>query len=216
LIKPVTLKPLHLVDVPARPTTLVHSKQDTHQDTQQDTQQCSHVPPTIYQALWTSLHVSSFYIDQYQSHDMQAQQGFITHVASVKDFLPCTNCADHMIAYLASNPMPAPGLYAVGAFVFARWVVALHNDVNLRQGKPQVAFETVKAHYVNDGPPPQCPAMAGQPKQASSQPASSTNNNNSNDLFKRLHVHHILGAFGISMLLVIIIVAVGVTSRLAR
>ena len=177
----------------------------------QQADQCAQPPPNIYQALWSALHVSSFYVDQYQNHNTKAQQAFITHVTSLKDFLPCSDCADHMNAFLAAKPMPTPGLYSADEFVFARWVVDLHNDVNMRQGKMQIPFDSVHAHYVNDASPPQCPAQQAQAaKELAHEPTPKASR------FNRLHVHHILGVFGIALLFVIIIVGVRVATSFAK
>lgn len=135
------------------------------------TSRAAKVTPSIYRALWTSLHTTSFHIDQQANDNVDAQQAFIDYVNSIYLLLPCLNCAEHVTTYLGNNPLPTPGTYSSTSFPFARWVVALHNDVNRRQGKPVVAFETVRAHYVDDGPPPQCPAFA----------VHSTDNNNNDD-----------------------------------
>ena len=143
---------------------------------------CGEGPPSIYRALWTSLHTTSFYIDQQANDNVEAQQAFIDYVNNIYLLLPCTNCAEHVTTYLSNNPLPTPGTYSITSFPFARWVVDLHNDVNRRQGKPAVAFETARAHYVDDGPPPQCPAFAVH-----------ATDNDDNDIRKHLHakVHDI-------------------------
>ena len=139
---------------------------------------CGEGPPSIYSALWTSLHTTSFYIDQQANDNVEAQQAFVDYVNNINLLLPCTNCAEHVTTYLSNNPLPTPGTYSSASFPFARWVVDLHNDVNRRQGKPVVAFETARAHYVDDGPPPQCSAFAVH---------SSNNEDHSVELQARVH-----------------------------
>lgn len=130
-------------------------------------------PPSAFQAIWNDLHVISFYIDVYECNNPEAQQAFHDHVRALQYFLPCDSCRPHFSAFLKVNPFPQPGIYAEDAFPNARWVCALHNNVNGRQGKRLVPFEESKRFYADSGPPPECPTqgLALEDAAASSPPA---------------------------------------------
>jgi hypothetical protein len=114
-------------------------------------------PPNAFQAIWSELHVTSFYIDVHARGNLDAQRAFCQRVDALRHLLPCDTCLPHFNAFLRVNPLPQPGQYAEGAFPYARWVCALHNNVNVRQGKRVVPFEEAKRYYVDEGPPPECP-----------------------------------------------------------
>lgn len=111
---------------------------------------------------WNFLHGMSFYIDQFENEDKEAQQAFQSMVTGLQYYLPCTWCRKHLAKHLAETPMPTPGTYAPDAFLNARWCVDLHNAVNKRQHKTAIPFEQVKAHYVDGAPEPSCPPQFDQ------------------------------------------------------
>jgi len=83
--------------------------------------------------------------------------------------LPCPECREHGIAYVAAKP-PA----VQGRDELFRWVVDYRNAVNIKVGVPQVALVAAKAKYMKTPmkPPapraasPQTPAAKPQPPTA--------------------------------------------------
>ena len=106
---------------------------------------------------WDFIHFLSFYIDEFESEDIEAQKAFQQMIQGLQAYLPCTACRKHLAKYIKENPMPTPGKNATDAFLNARWCVDLHNAINVRQHKSIVPFNKVKAHYVDGAAKPSCP-----------------------------------------------------------
>ena len=92
--------------------------------------------------LWYILHIISFnyplnpsYADKRIYHDFYV---------NFKDLIPCANCQKHYRQHLHSNPI-TPALDSRGDLV--KWVIQMHNLVNISLGKPVMTVEEVIAAY---------------------------------------------------------------------
>ena len=90
---------------------------------------------------WTFLHsISFFYPDKPSLEDKQAAKSFFTSLGSM---LPCKDCQMHYKAYAASHP-PEVGSKAA----LSKWVVELHNAVNIKTNKPTKQYKHVHKAYM--------------------------------------------------------------------
>lgn len=91
-----------------------------------------HCPPDAAQlgrATWTFLHTMSVYYPQSPSPAQQADMhSLLTNIAR---FYPCEHCASHMRAQMQVDPPQV-----ISRQSLANWLCRLHNEVNLRLGKP--------------------------------------------------------------------------------
>ena len=100
--------------------------------------------------LWYILHIISFnyplnpsYADKRIYHDFYV---------NFKDLIPCANCQKHYRQHLHSNPI-TPALDSRADLV--KWVIQMHNLVNISLGKPIMTVEEVIAAYqMNNYLPP--------------------------------------------------------------
>lgn len=96
-------------------------------------------------ATWTYLHSMAAY---YPDEPTFAQQGSARRLLT--DFAklyPCGSCALHMDGYLGRNPPRVRSQQEL-----AQWMCELHNDVNVRLGKPVFDCSKVNERW-RDGPP---------------------------------------------------------------
>ncbi len=99
---------------------------------------------------WYVLHIISFnyplnpsYADKRIYHDFYV---------NLKDLIPCSNCQKHFRQHLHSNPI-TPALDSRSDLV--KWVIQMHNLVNISLGKPIMTVEEVIAAYqMNNFLPP--------------------------------------------------------------
>jgi hypothetical protein len=91
---------------------------------------------------WTWLHYASFGLPETPTPAEQAAA--LAQLHALSSLLPCSACRDHYRAMLAASP-PEPHVGSGEAF--ARYIVDLHNRVNVRLGKPEVDFEAARAMY---------------------------------------------------------------------
>ena len=112
---------------------------------------------------WDFLHGMSFYIDEFENDDLEAQQAFQSMISGLTSYLPCTWCRKHLAKHISENPMPTPSKYESDAWPNARWCVDLHNAVNKRQHKSIVPFDQVKARYIKTAKP-SCPPQFSESK----------------------------------------------------
>jgi hypothetical protein len=100
--------------------------------------------------LWYVLHIISFnyplnpsYADKRMYHDFYV---------NFKDLIPCSNCQKHYRQHLHSNPI-TPALDSRADLV--KWVIQMHNIVNISLGKPTMTVEEViMAYKMNNFLPP--------------------------------------------------------------
>lgn len=100
--------------------------------------------------LWYILHIISFnyplqpsYADKRIYHDFYV---------NFKDLIPCSNCRKHYNQHLHNNPI-TPALDSRADLV--KWVIQLHNMVNISLGKPTMTVqEVLTAYQMNNFLPP--------------------------------------------------------------
>lgn len=57
--------------------------------------------------------------------------------------LPCSVCRDHYLGHLKKHPVDVTNRDSL-----SRWIVKIHNIVNVNNGKPVVPYEKVREHYM--------------------------------------------------------------------
>jgi len=92
---------------------------------------------------WRFLHSCSFaYPNQPTSDDKEAARLVFSNLGNI---LPCPVCKGHYNDHLKTKP-PAVG----SREELARWLVGIHNQVNKSRNLPEVEFEKVKRHYMQN------------------------------------------------------------------
>lgn len=101
---------------------------------------------------WKFMHAISFRYPT-PSPSAEQRQSAYDFLASLKQLLPCVKCRHHFTTYFDD---PVDGIAGVGSAHLqdrqhlSRWLVALHNDVNRRLDKPQMAYSEVAKQYAGD------------------------------------------------------------------
>lgn len=96
---------------------------------------------------WFVLHLVSFhYPDPPNTFDKESFKSFYH---SVKEILPCAKCRKHYKTYLSQYPIE-PNLDR--RIDLIRWVIQIHNFVNVRLGKPVLTDSEVFNIYANLDP----------------------------------------------------------------
>jgi hypothetical protein len=67
----------------------------------------------------------------------------------MKSALPCPECSAHYNAWISVNPVSLPASGAHLQVALSSWLLALHNDVNVRNGKVVWTLEQVAAAYTD-------------------------------------------------------------------
>ena len=94
---------------------------------------CQGAPSVWGPAMWKSLHCMVHNMPQTLPPDQQ--RSFQDMMDSLPSVLPCSNCGDHLRQHLHDDP-PTP--YLATRDDLERWLVRLHNTVNLETGKAPV------------------------------------------------------------------------------
>lgn len=91
---------------------------------------------------WFTLHTISFFYPEYPtSTDMRNYKEFFERFAL---FIPCSSCQQHYKQFLKQYPIDG---YLDSRDSLSRWVVYLHNKVNVRNGKPEWSYDDVVKDY---------------------------------------------------------------------
>lgn len=97
------------------------------------------------QSTWTFLHtMAAYYPEKATQDDQSIMMAFIDGLAR---FYPCGYCADHLKQEIKTNP---PKL--ASNVELSDWFCRIHNEVNVRQGKPVFDCSKVFERW-RDGPP---------------------------------------------------------------
>jgi hypothetical protein len=92
--------------------------------------------------LWYSLHVITFnYPDNPSIFDKQNYETFFT---SLQYVIPCSICREHYKKNLEKNPIQD---HLSDKVSLSKWLVEIHNQVNIMLGKPTMSFEEVVKIY---------------------------------------------------------------------
>ena len=94
---------------------------------------------------WKFIHAITFAYDTAPTREERRQM--FTFLVSVGSVLPCKRCRRHYNAYIHSH-LPSPDAPALrGRHELSSFVVDLHNDVNIRLGRPVVPYAEVRRMY---------------------------------------------------------------------
>ena len=92
--------------------------------------------------LWFILHIISFeYPEHPTEYDKRIYHDFYT---SLKDVIPCSECRKHYRDHITKYPL-TPHLDRRDTLV--KWVIQVHNFVNMSLGKPTLTIEQVMHIY---------------------------------------------------------------------
>ena len=95
--------------------------------------------------LWYSLHIITFnYPDTPTIID---KQNFETFFTSLQYVIPCSLCRQHYKEHLEKNPIRP---HLENKIVLSKWLVEIHNQVNIMLGKPIMKFEDVIKLYTKN------------------------------------------------------------------
>lgn len=90
---------------------------------------------------WHTLHLMSF---TYPMHPTAEDKNtYTTAINSILQVLPCMDCRIHSINYIRHNP---PNVKSRSSL--SKWMVAFHNHVNHRLGKPTVPYSIAVQLYM--------------------------------------------------------------------
>jgi hypothetical protein len=94
--------------------------------------------------LWFILHIISFeYPEKPTEYDKRIYHDFYT---SLKDVIPCVECRKHYRDHITKYPL-TPHLDNRDTLI--KWVIQIHNFINISLGKPTYTNEQVMAIYAN-------------------------------------------------------------------
>jgi len=94
--------------------------------------------------LWNALHTAS------QNKQLKTRQALWANLMkALRTGLPCPECSAHFNSWMNSHPMRTSLLPNIG-FDHSKWLLDLHNDVNIRTGKPVWTLAQVAASYNGD------------------------------------------------------------------
>jgi len=104
-----------------------------------------HPNPTAFGPhFWFVLHsVSFFYPENPTDTDMKIHKDYFESFVHV---LPCEDCKMHYRVLLTKYPIDG---HLESRDELSRWVVFIHNQVNKRLGKPEMAYDQVVSNYRN-------------------------------------------------------------------
>lgn len=69
-------------------------------------------------------------------------------ISGVREWFFCIDCRSHFNQFATRRP---PGLIANEPGGLFRWSIDVHNDVNIRRGKPTWSYEQAFEHYLGEG-----------------------------------------------------------------
>ena len=94
-------------------------------------------------AAWSFLHTSSFaYGKDPEKATVDEQEKATAFLDSLPYMLPCSTCRKHYLEHIKKHPPDV-----TNRDTLSRWLVKIHNIVNLNNGKPIVPYEHVREHY---------------------------------------------------------------------
>ena len=92
--------------------------------------------------MWSVLHAAAAAAS---SRAFAAQWNNI--LSALRTGLPCPDCSAHFNAWYAAHPLKMTLIPFRGAPAIVRWFLDLHNDVNLRTGRPVWTIAQLNAVY---------------------------------------------------------------------
>lgn len=95
---------------------------------------------------WAELHLMSLRYPLYP--DIETQGSMVDYIYRIPRSLPCSVCRRHAQEYLKAHERDIPWAVQSQRNLFILFV-AFHNDVNRRNGKPQLRYEDALAIWTN-------------------------------------------------------------------
>jgi len=102
-----------------------------------------HLPPEIWGPIfWSTMHIISLaYPDDPTYSEKRAAKDFFNAMAHL---LPCPVCRSHYKEVLQQSPVET---WLDNRKSLTEWVWAMHNQVNVKLGKPEVSMSDFYKHY---------------------------------------------------------------------
>ena len=94
---------------------------------------------------WKTLHTATFTYPHKPTHEQQL--GTKLFFENVRHVLPCPSCQEHYKQNLKQLPLNDA---VKSRDALSRWLVDIHNRVNVKNGKPIVDYESVRRHYLEN------------------------------------------------------------------
>lgn len=95
--------------------------------------------------LWYALHTITF--NYPENPTLIDKQNYETFFISLKHVLPCIICQKHYATHLEKHPI---NQNLSDRISLSKWLVNVHNEVNIMLGKPIMSFEEVVKLYKNE------------------------------------------------------------------
>jgi hypothetical protein len=95
-------------------------------------------------AAWSFLHSATFnYGKNPEKATVEEQEQARAFFISLPHMLPCSICRKHYLQHIEKNPPQVESRDAL-----TRWLVKIHNIVNIANHKPIIPYEHVREHYL--------------------------------------------------------------------
>jgi len=94
---------------------------------------------------WRFLHAITFAFPENPSES--EKEAAVALFESLRHLIPCGDCCGHYCSELARDPVQ-PHVHSRSSL--SEWLVALHNKVNARLGKPAYAYEDAAREYLSE------------------------------------------------------------------
>lgn len=92
---------------------------------------------------WRFLHAVTFSYPE--APDEQQRQAATNLFQSLRQLIPCGDCCGHYCTEIQSHPPQVQSRDSL-----SRWLVDLHNRVNVRLGKPLHSYQAARAEYMSE------------------------------------------------------------------
>jgi len=98
-------------------------------------------PPLWVTQAWDFLHAVTIAYPEKDPTDSQKREMKL-FFESLGPVLPCVSCSKHFASMLESNPIQLQNRESL-----SKWLVMVHNKVNVRLHKPEMSYDYVKKKY---------------------------------------------------------------------
>lgn len=98
--------------------------------------ECPPDASTLGQSTWTFLHTMAAYYPE--KAELDQQKTMIGFIEGLSQFYPCDHCAEHLRTEIKINPPRVASNVEL-----SDWFCQIHNEVNVRQGKPTFPCDRV-------------------------------------------------------------------------
>ena len=79
-----------------------------------------------------------------QGDEIRAWRGVLSFLPKT---LPCDDCKSHLQDYIITNPIEVPDNFSGLHDYVKKWIYNLHEDVNMRLGKPTFLYDNLSNEY---------------------------------------------------------------------